>query len=184
MKLALTIVATLAFATAAQAHDAFDAVHCGGDIPKALIGKIMPGGTVVSTEAAHKAIGLVDIGGQEVNDHLSDVSWRMCGANYNILVDDKSVMRDVLLFPAHSRAMPAFSGICKRNGKDMADAVDAVLDNRKGFDPNPDSHTSSGAPLPAMAAWRIDEKSAKFISVPAAGLMCPREGIFTMDGGS
>jgi hypothetical protein len=183
MKLALAVLATLAFTTTAQAHDAFDAVRCGGDIPKALIGKVMSNDTVVATEAAYKAIGLHDDGGQEVNDHLSEVSWRMCGANYNILVDDKSVVRDVLLFPAHSRAMPEFSGICKRDGKDLAYAVDAVLDNRKHVDPNPDSHTDSGPPLPALTAWRIDETHAKYISVPAAGLMCPREGIFTMDGG-
>jgi hypothetical protein len=169
------------FSGAAQARDAFDAIHCGADVPRLLIGKVMPDGVVVDIVARHKPLSLVDEGGAIVNDHLNEIGWRICGRSYEMLTDDKDVARDVILFPVHSRAMPAFSGICKIAGKDMADAVDAVLDNRKGFDPNTEHDQTL---LPAMAAWRIDEKHAKFVSVPVNGMTCPRSGLFTVDGGT
>ncbi len=181
-----TLAAMALFCGTAQAHDSFDAIRCGADIPKLLIGRVMSDGAVVDTEARYKAVGLVDEGGSIVNDHLNEIGWRICGHSYQMLVDDKSVMRDVILFPDHSRAMPAFSGICKIAGKDMADAVDAVLDNRKGVDSNAEHHyaTDDKTLLPAIAAWRIDEAHAKYISVPVKGMMCPRSGLFTMDGGA
>ena len=175
----------LLFCGAAQARDSFDAIRCGADIPKLLIGKVMPAGTVVVTEARHKAIGLVDEGGEIVNDHLNETGWRICGRTYQMLTDDKDVMRDVILFPVHSRAMPAFSGICKIGGKDMPDSVYAVLDNRRGFDSDTGHHYGPGDTtlMPALAAWSLDEKHAKFVSVPVKGMMCPRSGLFTLDGG-
>jgi len=189
MKFTLGMVAgLLLFAGPAQARDVFDAIHCGADVPKLLIGRVLSSPTepVVETEARHKAIGLVDEGGSIVNDHLNEIGWRICGHSYQMLVDDHDVMRDVILFPDHSRAMPAFSGICKIAGKDMADAVDAVLDNRRGVDPNPEHHyaTDDKTLLPAIAAWRIDERHAKYVSVPVKGMMCPRSGLFTLDGGA
>jgi len=189
MKFTLGLVAgTLLFAGQAQARDVFDAIHCGADIPRLLTGKVMssPSEPVVQTEGRHKAIGLVDEGGSIVNDHLNEISWRICGHSYQMLVDDKDVMRDVILFPDHARAMPAFSGICRIAGKDMAFAVDAVLDNHKGFDSNPEHHYAADDKtlLPATAAWRIDEKNAKYISVPVKGMMCPRSGLYTLDGGA
>lgn len=187
IKITLGMVAgMLLLAGPAQARDVFDAIHCGADVPKLLIGKSLssPDEPVVKTEARHKAIGLVDEGGDIVNDHLNETVWRICGSSYQMLVDDKDVIRDVIPF-AHSRATPAFSGICKIGGKDMADAVDAVLDNRKGADPNPEHHYASDDKtlLPAMAAWRIDESHAKYVGVPTQGMMCPRSGLFTLDGG-
>jgi len=187
MKITFGVLAALLLLSgAAQARDSFDAIQCGSDIPKLLIGKVMPAGVVVETEARHKAIGLMDEGGEIVNDHLNATGWRICGRTYQMLVDDKDVMRDVILFPVHSRATPAFSGICNIAGKDMADSVYAVLDNRKGFDPDTTHHynTDDHVLLPAMAAWRLDEKHAKFVSVPVAGMMCPRSGLFTLDGGT
>ncbi|HXC56605.1 MAG TPA: hypothetical protein VNU97_15005 [Rhizomicrobium sp.] len=187
MKTIFGVVAgLLLFAGQAQARDAFDAIHCGADIPRLLTGKVMSDGTVVEAEARYKALSLLDEGGEIVNDRLNETGWRICGRSYEMLTDDKSVIRDVILFPVHSRAMPAFGGICKIAGKDMADAVDAVLDNRKGFDSNPAHHYAMDdrTLLPALAAWRVDEKHMKFVAVPVTGMMCPRSGLFTADGGA
>jgi hypothetical protein len=37
--------------------------------------------------------------------------------------------------------------------------------------------------LDAKAAWKIDEKSAKFVKMTTDDLRCPRDGIFSVDGG-
>jgi hypothetical protein len=168
----------------AQARDAFDGITCGGDVAKALTGKTMADETVVAIEGRHKAIGLKDEGADEINDDLGMTAWTICGASYDMLLDRANRIHDVLAFPAHSRAMPEFSGVCQRGGKDLPDTVYAVLDNKKGFDPDPDHHSMSGPPLPAIAAWRVDEKHKRFVAVPVTGLLCPRTGIFTVDGGA
>ncbi len=187
MKITLGAAAVLLlFAGQAQARDAFDAIHCGADIPRLLTGQVLSNDPVVDTEARYKALSLADEGGEIVNDRLNETAWRICGRTYQMLTDDKSVIRDVILFPVHSRAMPGFSGICRIAGKDMTDAVDAVLDNRKGFDADPTHHYAMDDKtlLPAMAAWRVDETHVKFVSVPVKGMMCPRSGLFTRDGGA
>jgi hypothetical protein len=185
MKLLLgALIGLILLSSNAQARDAFDGVKCGGDIPKALVGKTMPDGTAVKIEDAHKAIGLKDEGAEEISDKLQMVGWTICGATYEMLIDNNSHIYDVLAFPAHSRATPEFSGTCQRSGKDIADTIYAVLDNKAGFDPDTTHHSSAGPPLPALAAWRIDEKKRKFVAEPIAGLLCPRWGIFTVDGGS
>ena len=38
-------------------------------------------------------------------------------------------------------------------------------------------------PLPALSAWKIDQQHAKFVKIPTDGLLCPRSGIYTVDGG-
>ena len=60
------------------------------------------------------------------------------------------------------------------NGKETKAIVVAILN----------TETESGAAtLPAKIAWKIDEKKAKFVSLPAEGFRCPRSGIITLDGG-
>jgi len=185
MKLFIATVFGLALLCGqAQAKDAFDGIKCGGDIPKALIGKTIPDGTAVKIEEAHKAIGLKDEGADEINDNLQMAAWTICGASYDMLVGNNSHIYDVLAFPAHARPTPEFSGICRRDGKDLPDTIYAVLDNKKGFDPDTSHHSMAGPPLPAIVAWHIDEKKRKFVAVPVAGLLCPRSGIFTVDGGA
>jgi hypothetical protein len=173
------------FCGEAQARDTFDAITCGADIPKTLIGKTMTDGKVVAIEARHKAIGLVDLGADEISDRLQMVSWRICGSDYNILLDSNDIMRDVLPFPDHSRSTPEFGGICQIGGQDATQSIVALLDNRAGFDANNEHHYSPGDStyLPTLAAWRIDEKRAKFMKMPVAGLRCPRSGINSVDGG-
>lgn len=89
-----------------------------------------------------------------------------------VLEDDKSMVRDVMKVPEHSKKSPQFMSICKVNGKDAI--VFAILDNEK---------ETSEDTLPAKVAWRIDEKNGKFVSIPVEGLRCPRSGITTSDGG-
>ncbi len=183
MKAVLALVAGLLLCTGAQARDAFDALRCGADIPKHLVGNAMPTGTVKVTEDRHKAIGLIDEGAEEIDDNLQMVAWTICGASYDLLIDNAGHIYDALAFPAHSRQTPEFSGTYARDGKDLPDTIYAVLDNKAGFDPDPAHHSAAGPPLPALAAWRIDVKHRKFAAVPVAGLLCPRSGLFTVDGG-
>ena len=46
----------LLFCGAAQARDSFDAIRCGADIPKLLIGKVMPADICVHADAEHIAV--------------------------------------------------------------------------------------------------------------------------------
>ena len=185
MKIVLgALLGLVLLAGGAQARDAFDAVKCGLDIPKALIGKTMPDGKAVAIEGRHTLIGLKDEGAEEINDNLQMVSWTICGGSFNFLINNNSHIYDVLAFPTHSRQTPEFGGTCTRNGKELPETIYAVLDNKKGFDPDPTHHSAAGPPLPALAAWRIDETKRKFVAVPVAGLLCPRIGIITIDGGS
>ena len=152
--------------------DEFEAVKCGSDIPKALIGKRSSNAPAVEIEKKYRVLGLKDLGGDEISDALSSVNWLICGAEYIELIDRRGVVRDVLPFPPHSKSSPAFSGKCRLNGRDRRDVIVAVLDGAGAADP-----------LPAKTAWKIDQKQAKFVSVPADGLLCPRSGITTSDGG-
>lgn len=166
--LALTIVASSGAAMA----DEFQKVQCGGDIPKAVIGQRSANGPVAATEKRYSAIGLKGLGGDEISDSLSSVNWMICGAEYILLIDHGGLVRDVLAFPIHSRTSPAFSGICRYDGKDLPGVYVAVLDGLKHDDF-----------LPVRFAWKIDLKQAKFVNVPGEGLLCPRSGISTSDGG-
>lgn len=186
MKMALSmLVALLLSSPVALASDAFDKVRCGSDVPKALAGAALPNGTVAAIEAAHKAINLKDLGADEVTDHLQLVSWSICGAEYKLLVDDHDRIRDVLPFPAHSRSEPEFGGSCQAGKTDGGKYLIAILDNRAGLDANTSHHYApdDATLLPAEAAWKIDEKQAKFAKIDATGLRCARSGIITVDGG-
>jgi hypothetical protein len=37
--------------------------------------------------------------------------------------------------------------------------------------------------LPAVTAWKIDQQHARFVKLSSEGLLCPRSGIYTIDGG-
>ena len=161
----------MAWAQAASA-DEFQNIKCGGDIPKAVIGRHSPNGTVMATEKKYRALGLKDLGGDEISDRLSTVNWLICGSEYIFLTDRGGTVRDVLALPAHSKTAPAFSSMCQRNGKDLPDVFVGVLDG-----------ATSADPLPVQTAWKIDQRQMKFVSVPSDGLLCPRSGISTADGG-
>ena len=88
------------------------------------------------------------------------------------MFEEKDVVRDVLNFPAHSTDSPAFVGACRSHGKPMHDTIIAVLENGK-----------AAGDLPAKTAWKIDEAKTRFVALPAEGLLCPRDGVITTDGG-
>jgi hypothetical protein len=168
----------------AQAKDALGAVSCSADVPKALIGKTMPNDTASVLETKYKAIGLKDLGGDEISDTLMAGSWMVCGHEYMLISDEHGVIRDAFPVPAHSRRMPEAGSPCNVNGKPSMTTIYAVLDNPAG-DPKSSAHysTDDSTQLKATAAWTIDEKHAKFGAFSIAGLTCPRSSIISSDGG-
>jgi hypothetical protein len=167
----LLLVTGLLVTNAFGGSDAFNGIQCGSDIPKALTGKPMSNQRVADLEKRHADLGLKDLGGDEISDHLSTTSWLICGSEF-LLLEDESFVRDVLKVPAHSKTSPFFIGSCELNGKESKDILVAILDNEK--------ETGASA-LPAKVAWKIDQKKMKFISVPVEGLRCPRSGVNTSD---
>jgi hypothetical protein len=171
---------------AAQGQDEFAAVHCGSDIPHALVGKRSSNEPVEKTVARHSDLGLKALGGDEVSDELNSESWAICGSEFMLLTDKHGVVKDALSMPAHSRASPEFgAGFCKANGKAMAGLVVAILDNQAAGSAADTSHytVQDDTLVPAKSAWKIDEKTGKFAAISASGLSCPRSGIITTDGG-
>ena len=154
-------------AGAAHASDGFEAVRCGGDVRAALLGRHMSDEPVVQIEKRHVALGLKDLGGDEISDELNSVSWRICAKEYVVVSDAKGVVRDVLAFPAHSKAAPEFSATeCRANGKTVSGAIVGVMDAKRNV----------------TAAWKIDTKTGRFSPLPA-GLICRSPSIVTADGG-
>jgi hypothetical protein len=151
--------------------DGFDSVRCGSDVRKALLGRTMTNEKVVVIEERHKDLGLKDLGGTEISDRLFLISWRICGDEYALL-EDQGVVRDVLKFPKHSKDSPQFIGSCQLNGHDVPSTAIGVLKNE-----------NDAESLPAVIAWKIDEKQTKFVELQTEGLRCSREGIITADGG-
>jgi len=151
--------------------DGFDSVRCGSHVGKALLGRTMRNEKIVAIEERHKDLGLKGLGGQEISDRLFLISWRICDEEY-VLLEDKDVVRDVLKFPKHSKESPEFFGSCQLNGHDLAGTAIGVLKNEHGV-----------AILPAVAAWKIDDKQMKFVQLQPEGLRCSRDGIITADGG-
>jgi hypothetical protein len=155
------------------AADLFTKVKCDADIPKALIGGVLSNERTSAIEARHKDLGLKDLGGSDLAGGLFLGSWMICGNEYQMIMDKKLIVRDVLQFPKHSKASPEFLGSCKINGKAQPGDIIAVLNNQGG-----------GENLAATSAWKIDTKTAKFVKLATEGLQCPRSGIITADGGN
>jgi len=155
------------------AADLFSKVKCDADVSKALIGGAMSNERTSAIEARHKDLGLKDLGGSDLAGGLFLGSWMICGNEYQMIVDKKLIVRDVLQFPKHSKASPEFLGPCKVNGKAVAGDIIAVLNNQAGAEN-----------LSATSAWKIDTKTAKFVKLATDGLQCPRSGIITADGGN
>ena len=151
--------------------DGFDLVRCGSDVRKALIGRKMSNEKIVVLEERHKDLGLKDLRASEISDQVSVISWRICGEEY-VLLEDKEIVRDVLKFPKRSKDSPEFIGSCQLNGRDLPGTAIGVLKNEDGV-----------KILPAVSAWKIDEKQMKFTELKTAELRCSRDGIITADGG-
>ncbi len=172
MKRLCCLLALICLASASARADEFSKVQCGTDIAKALIGQRGVNERVVVTEKKYAKLGLKHLGADEISDNLSSINWLICGAEYIVLVDRRNVIGDAIAWPAHSKQSPAFSGICRRGGKELPDIIVGILDG-----------THAGDPLPALSAWKIDQQRAKFVKISTEGLLCPRSGIYTVDGG-
>ena len=167
------LLATIVFATArAASADEFQNVKCGGDIPKAMIGQRSTNERIVVSEKKYQALGLKHLGADEISDNLSSIDWRICGAEYSELVTRNGRVGDVIPIPPHSKETPIFSGVCTLKGKELPGTIFGVLDR-----------TKDAENLPALQAWKIDEKNAKFVKMPTEGLLCAKSGIYTVDGG-
>ena len=163
----LTVALLLLTAGAAHAADGFEAVRCGGDVRAALLGKHMSDEPVAAIEKRHAELGLKDLGGDEIGDDLSSVSWRICAKEYVVVSDAKGMVRDVLAFPAHSKSSPEFSAAeCRADGKTVSGAIVGVMDAQRKV----------------TAAWKIDQKTGMFSALPA-NLACANASIVTADGG-
>jgi len=159
----------------AWAADEFDTIKCGADIPKAMVGKRSSNERVMATEARHANLGLKDLGGIEVSERLFLISWRICGSEYAVLLNTKTdVVRDVLPVPVHSLQSPqSFAEGCQVAGKEIRDAVIAILDNSQGQ--RPKAYLDEII-LPAKIAWKIDERQERFVSMPTTNLRCTVSG--------
>jgi hypothetical protein len=153
------------------AADGFDFNRCGSDVREALLGRTMSNERIIAIEDRHKDLGLKDLGGTEISDRLFLISWHICGDECALL-EDKDVVRDVLKFPKHSKDSPQFIGSCQLNGHDVPGTAIGVLK---------DDNNAEG--LPAVVAWKIDDKQLKFVELQTEGLRCSRDGIITADGG-
>jgi hypothetical protein len=165
------LVLPLFCASSICAADGFDSVRCGSDVRQALLGRTMSNEKIAALEERHKDLGLKDLGGTEISDRLFLISWRICGEEY-VLLEDQDVVRDTLKFPKHSKESPQFIGSCQLNGHDVSGTAIGVLKNEAGVEI-----------LPAVMAWKIDEKQKKFVKLQTEGLRCSRDGIITADGG-
>jgi len=168
---AFMLVLPLFCVSSVWAADGFESVHCGSDVREALLGRKISNEEVAVLEERHKHLGLKDLGGTEISDRLFLMTWQICGEEY-VILDDRDVVRDVLKFPKHSKDAPQFIGLCQLNGQDVTGTAIGVLKNEEGSEM-----------LPAVSAWKIDEKQMKFVTLPTEGLRCSRDGIITADGG-
>jgi len=174
-RFSLIVVFGLLVCVHGWAADQFDAIQCGADISKAMVGKPWSNERVVVIEARHGNLGLKDLGGTEISDQLFLESWRICGGEHAVLVNTReSLVRDVLLVPAHSLRSPlSFVEECQVDGKEAPDAVIAILDNSQGQKPK---GYFEKIMLPAKIAWKIDERQERFLPVPTPGLRCVVSG--------
>ena len=167
----LLLVLPLFCVSSVHAGDGFDSVRCGSDVRKALLGKKMSNDPVMVFEARHKDLGLKDLGAEEISDRLNLIIWLICGEEY-VVLEDGDIVRDVLKLPKHSKDSPQFIGSCQLNGKDLPGFAIGILKNEDGAET-----------LPAVTAWKIDEKQKKFVPLQTEGLRCSRNGISTADAG-
>jgi len=161
----------LAFAPACRADDGFGSITCGGDIPKALVGKKLSNEPDSAVESRHKNLVLKDLGGDEINDDIFLSTWSICGNDY-MLTLTRGVVSDVLKIPAHAGTEKEFDGDCTKDKTPVPGIIVGILVDQPGSDA-----------LPAKTAWKLDEKTGKFTSISPDGLTCARHDILFPDGG-
>jgi hypothetical protein len=165
LALALALVA----ADARAEPDAFSAVRCDADVRKALIGRRMPGGNVADIQRRYENIGAKDLGSMELTDDLFLGSWRICGKDVALLLDDDHI-RDVLDLPVQSQQEPQFIGICHRDGKQLSETFIGTLRYEKGEDL-----------LAPVDLWEMQERPPRFAKSSVHGMRCERSGILGIE---
>jgi hypothetical protein len=180
-KLLVIVAALIGLSGSCQAKDAFDSLHCGSDIPKALIGKVLGNEPVINIEKRHQDLALKNEGATAISDSLTYVAWTICGDSYHLL-ERGGIVRDALLVD-HSRTRPAFLGTCEVDGSPTPYLVFAVLDTAAPADVAQHFSPRDSTLQAAVSAWRIDEGLSKFIRLDKEQLRCPRDGISSIDGG-
>lgn len=160
----------LAFAPACRAEDGFGSVTCGGDVAKALVGKKLSNEVDSVVENRHKNLALKDLGGDEISDDIFLSTWTICGSDH-MLTLKHGVVSDVLKLPAHAGAEKVFDGDCMKGKTAVSGIIVGILVDRPGSDA-----------LSAKTAWKLDDKTGKFTSIPADGLTCARHDILFPDG--
>lgn len=150
--------------TAAHAvGKSFDGLSCTSNLVADLAGRQMPTERVAATEARHKDLGLKHLGafGLEKNgDPWTLVSWQLCGREYALL-ERKGVVRDVLASPLPPGSPPSQIVSCKTDGAAVPGTVVA-------FSPE----ASPRWPAAVQQAWRIDDKSLRFVRVTGRDVIC------------
>ena len=145
------------------ANDAFSEIKCESEISKNLIGRKIKNEKVVDIEARHKSLGLKDLGSGEISERLLSSFWMICGNEFILLQDKKSLIHDVLQVPDHSENSLEFIGKCNINNKKNPEIIFALLNKE-------DSVTL----LSASSAWIVDEKRKKFKKISTNGIRCER----------
>ena len=175
MRTSLIVLFSLPALVPGWAADEFEAVKCGADVPKAMVGKHSSDERVVVMEARHSNLGLKDLGGMEISDRLFLISWRICGSEYAVLVNTaKHLVRGVIPVPTHSLLSPqSFVEGCQVAGKEIPDAVIAILDNSQRQKAKADLEKIM---LPAKMAWKIEESQERFVPMATQGLICAVSG--------
>jgi hypothetical protein len=155
---------------AAWAGDEFASVKCGADVVKAVVGRKMNQGKVQALEDAHKDIGLKSLGGDgEPEDAFALVEWQICQSTYVFLIDQKTkreVIADAVMLPDLLKDLPQSlpGSECQRQGKPAGHDFFVLLEK-----------VSGATRAPAKMAWRIDQATMKFVTVPIEGLSCDKD---------
>lgn len=159
---ALALVQALALPVLAQAQPrSFDGLSCTSNIEQELAGRTMPNETVAVLESRYKALGLKDVGGDEISDKLSLTTWRICGDQY-LLLQQGDRVKSVLKIPEQYRSSGDVFPCVPVGGKDGGYII--AVPGARGK-----SNRRS------VAAWRLDEKALKFNPVQPGVLECERE---------
>lgn len=173
-RLVRSIVATwcCGFAFSANGGDGFEKVRCDRPIVPALIGARSDRSTTVGKlKTRRKAIGLLDLGAEELETGVGTINWRICGRNFTVL-DVHDVWKDAIEFPAESAVEPAFSTqSCEVSGQKVDGDFLGVFAR---------APLNKAQMLPVKMAWRVDLKTHRFVQLPADST-CLSDGIYTRD---
>ena len=153
MKKLACLLAFIFLASGPVAHaDAFQKVKCGSDIPKALIGQHASNDRVAVLEQKSRALGLKDLGADEISDRLSSVNWQICGAEFILLIG-----RSKFSVPRCAAVAGAFQALTGLRGH--------LPGQGPGSSPMSSSPSWMARPrqeyFPVQAAWKIDQQQAE-----------------------